>query len=354
MRATKRTNAPDAAGHQLSVLCDHRADPKPIECAAPRMTSFDSADRDSRPERWPPETPSTPSDVFYLQLIDAVSVAPEVWTSAKVWVEGAMESVLDAVRPHALDVDALICGSFATKTHLYTAPWDIDLVLRFRERRRGWDVSAGAALEDVTRWLSHAFEASIRPNKGTVRLAGSGALTLDILPAWRAPDEPGGLWSAGTSDLGGRGLRLDPAGHRDLVRARNACLGHDSAFIKLIRIVKHLNHRWAYQYPQAPVSSFHIECLALHLCTAPFVLAEGVSDFLRAASRRLLTPLEDPLHMGPPLVAPDPEFASRLFSEAASGTEEALMTDDAPSVRKALTELFGDPIEFDRSRTAAA
>jgi hypothetical protein len=140
-------------------------------------------------------------------------------------------------------------------------------------------------------------------------------------------------------------LRFDPAGHRDLIAARDASLGGGSAFVKLIRIIKHLNQRWADQHGNVPVTSFHIEALALTLCSRPFTLAEGVTDFLREGSRLVHVPLNDPLATADSIVAEDPVLAADLFAEAAKLTEQALMTAGS-RVDHLLSEVFGRPDEL--------
>src|SRR5206468_12494694 len=109
---------------------------------------------------------------------------------------------------------------------------------------------------------------------------------------------------------------IQPEMHSDLIVARDASLGNDSSFLKLIRIVKHLNRTWRNTLGEAPLSSFVVEVLALEVCRRPFALAEGVTDFLRRSASLVRGPLSHPLAAGTPLRAARPSDASALLARA--------------------------------------
>jgi hypothetical protein len=289
---------------------------------------------------WPPVGPDLPADAFYARLIDWISVRESTRDSVAVWLHDAVSRILGSVRLHAFDVDALLCGSFATATHVRTAPWDIDVLVRFRAPPRAWQDEPGLALDDLARWLSQELATDVDVGTHTVRLPVSPRLHLEVTPCWLTVGQAPRFTMPMRLPQRSFAAPVDPAAHRDLISARNAALGRNE-FLNLIRAARHLNQRWAEQHGNAPLTSFHIEALALTLCDKPFTLAEGMASFLRGASQLVLRPLRDPARVADPVAAQDPGLAASLLADAALRTEEALMTEDQHGSHTLLAEVFG-------------
>lgn len=290
----------------------------------------------ARDAGWPRRSPRLPADDFYARLVAHISVPLQVERSISSWIEAAGQRVADAIRPHAADVDTVICGSFSARTYIASELWDVDLAVRLKDRHHSWDEPT-RAVEDLRTWLSHAFEAHIEATDQSVRITSRDAPDVDVLPCWRAPRGRAGL----VCPHGLASRHVDPAGHRDLLAARDASLGAKSGFLNVIKIVKHLNQRWGSERGTPPLTTFHIEALALTHCTRPFSLAEEVAEFLEAAAQLVRKPLQDPLGVGDPIVAGDAALASVLLREAARDAEAALMTADFRIAEDILAALFG-------------
>jgi hypothetical protein len=246
--------------------------------------------------------------------------------------------VLDLVRPHALDVDAFVCGSFASGTQVAAGPLAVDVAVRFYEARPRWRRDPLEALEEVRSWLTYGISVDTEPASRAITLPVADRIAIRLMPCWRGDDGAPliGPDPAGESEA----LRFDPAGHRDLLLARQASLGSETAFLGLIRIVKLLIQRWAKPSGRKTLSSYHVDTLALNLCREPFTLAEGVADFLHHAARATRGRLEDPARFGLATSPAEPNLASAMFSEAAEQAEAALMSSGAREADEILGELF--------------
>lgn len=303
----------------------------------------------TRPARvdWPARTPTLAADPFYAELIAEISVDSRISRRVHAWANRARLRIMESVRPHLGDVDAVLCGSLAADTHIATTAWDVDVAVRAYRGRPEWRADPDAALGDMTRWLRAAIDADVVARPRSVAIKAAGGLVVDVVICWRPEEEAVGLVGAHQSRSDAEPVRVDPAFHRDLIAARNASLGNDSAFIKLIRIVKHLNEGWREQHGRAPLEPFHVEVLALTACTRPFTLAEGVTDFLRQAAELVRGPLRYPLASEGVVGAAHPAVASAVLAKAAERCEQALFAADASAAAGILGSVF-NPKTFSR------
>lgn len=295
-----------------------------------------------RPSRvdWPPRTPVLAADEFFTDLVAQISVDERISRRVHAWADRARLRIAESVRPHLGDVDAVVSGSFAAGTHIATAPWDVNVVVRAHRGRPEWGASPAAALDDMARWLRAAIDANVVTRPQSVVIESPGGLGVDVVIWWR-PSEESIRVSPSRSKADQEQVPFDPLSHRDLIAARDASLGNDSAFVKLIRVVKHLNERWRGQHGEAPLESFHVEVLALTACTRPFTLPEGVSGFFRQAAQLVRGPTRHPAAPACLVTAVDPPVASELLADAAERCEQALFAADASTAAGVLGRLFG-------------
>lgn len=281
----------------------------------------------------PAPAPRLAADEFYVDLLADISISEDADRALRSWVGVAIDRLLASLRPHRFDVDAMVCGSFATGTHIQRSDLDVDVVVRFHSRHAGWD-EPDRLLGDLQRWLRQGVDAKISRERETVTITTPGALGVRVIPCWR---EGSGVWSA-PSGLGRslrRGQGLDPVGHRDLMVARQLSIG-GGAFAALVRVVKHLNAGWRRDGSSA-LSSYDIDALALELCWEPVALAEAVPQFLGAAAAACAQQRAG----GRGERAPWAQTEARL-REAAELTERAIMTADRQAAIELLREAFGE------------
>jgi predicted nucleotidyltransferase len=289
---------------------------------------------------WPPGTPTLAADPFYADLIGKISVDSRISRRVHAWANRARVRILDSVRPHLGDVDAVLCGSLAAGTHIATTDWDVDVAIRAYRGPPEWRTDPDAVLGDMIRWLRAAIDADVVARPRSVAIKAAGGLVVDVTICWQPDREGVGVVGPQQLRSNEEQVRIDPAFHRDLIAARNASLGNDSAFIKLIRIVKHLNEGWKAQHGRAPLEPFHVEVLALTACTRPFELAEGVTDFLRQAAELVRGPLRYPLASEGVVGAAHPAVASAVLEKAAERCEQALFATDASAAAGILERVF--------------
>lgn len=289
---------------------------------------------------WPHQTHRLPAEDFYSDLIAAVSVGEETDRRIRGWLDTAIEHVVETLRPQLLDVDGVLCGSFATGTHVRGTRWDVDVAVRVHTPHDDWR-EPGHALAELRRWLQEGLgpNVAVAVVGGSVILADDETVALRIMPCWRSEN---GAWASVSSLPAPRrpAHHPDPVGHRDLVISRDRSLG-GSIFRNLIRIVKHLNAEWGRRHGYMPLRSFDIEACALDYCTRPFSLAETIPGFLSTvadAYRALRRSVKD----GGQRRRPESDRARDLLCEAAEQAERALMTSDHATAYEILIGLFGD------------
>lgn len=291
---------------------------------------------------WPPRLPAIPADEYYADLSRRLATAERPSNSMWAAIQAVGRRILDLVRPNAFDVDAFVCGSFAARTQLPSSRFEIDVVLRFSEPRPRWAEVEREAPEEIANWLRCSLTVT-NISRWSLSVPVDERIELHLLPAWRADD--GGALVASSPEGHPNAIRFDPAGHRDLLIARQASLGPETPFTALIRIVKLLNRCWAKRTGNAPLSSYHIDVLALHLCRTPFTLSEGVADFLRDAAEAVRSPLPDPLRIGSAVRPLDQPVAAAVLAEAAKQAEAALMARTGREAEGALHALFADTLD---------
>jgi hypothetical protein len=296
-----------------------------------------------RPHRvgWPPREPALAADGFFADLATRTAVDDRITRRVQGWTDRACLRIVECVRPHLGDVDAVLCGSLANGTHVATAAWEVDIAVRARVVRPGWGRESDSVLADIARWLDLGIGADIVRGPQAVVIEAIGGVPVNVGVCWR-PEGPNAEIRGSWSDDGALLDRfIQPAAHRDLIAARDASLGGDSSFLKLIRIVKHLNATWAEVHGKAPLSSFLVEVLALEVCRRPFALAEGVTEFLGRSARLIRDPVSHPLDPRSRLVLARPSEASALLAHAADICEQSLFTTDAATASAQLQRLFG-------------
>lgn len=292
--------------------------------------------------QWPPPTPETAPGRYYDELVVAISVDESVSRRVATWAQRACARVSETLRCHLGDVDAALCGSLVSTTHVATTPWDVDVFVRAHGGKSEWDADSTAALEDITRWLSASIDAKITRGSESVLIESPGGLVVDVGIGWRTERAPSGFVRQSHPTRQSSTLEsFDPSLHLAKLAARNALLGRDSVFIKLLRIAKHLNGRWIHQYGEAPLTSFEIEVLALQVCTQPFDLAEGLPQFLRQAARSTRSPVRAPPAPSRQLASGLPDSAAVLLENAADRLEHALFATDPATSAGMLAEVLG-------------
>jgi hypothetical protein len=248
-------------------------------------------------------------------------------------VHALVQALTERLYSHARDVDIVICGSFATGTRCKAQSRDVDAVVRFREPRPEWLARPAAAAPELVTWLrTHDLTGDSEAHEGSVLVRGADMPTLRLIPAW--PDRGGPATGAHNDG------RIDPVGHRDLMRARRRWLGRDTGFLALIRIVKQLAAGWRASCGEEVIGSYLIDTYALTLCKERFCLAEGLSGFLAGCAALSRRAVDDPVGVAPAQRPMRPRIASELFSHAHACAEKALSASTQHEASEAIAGMF--------------
>jgi hypothetical protein len=256
----------------------------------------------------------------YNALLAALDPEDDVARDVGRWARQAASRLAEAVRVHVGDVDSVVCGSLASGAHVATAQWDVDVCVQAHTGRPGSDRDPNAALDDVSRWITAIVGASatVDQARNHIKIDSTGGLPVDVIVAWATPHKPGGFVCArpgrGDSEL----IPCAPAMHCDRLRARDALLGRDGAFLKVIRIAKHVTRRWAALHETTPLSSFELDVLALDALTQPHEVAEGLAYLFRRAAGLVRQPVPCALAPGGQSAVAAPEVAEAFLAEAAT------------------------------------
>jgi hypothetical protein len=230
----------------------------------------------------------------------------------------------------------------ASGAHVAKAPWDVDICVQAYTGRAGWDRDPNAALDDVSRWIATivGVSATVDEARNHIQIHATGGLPVDVIVAWATPTKPGGFVCArpGRSDT--ELIPCAPGMHCNRLRARDALLGQDGTFLKVVRIAKHVTRRWTALHETTPLSSFEIEVLALDALTQPFEVAEGMTFLFRRALERIREPVPSALALGGQFAVAAPEVAEVFLAEAATRCDEAMFATDADSAVATLGESF--------------
>lgn len=284
--------------------------------------------------------PALAADEYFDNLVRWISVEDRVTQRTRAWADQARARIAACLRPQLGDVDVMLTGSLAHGTHIATAPLDVDLVVRVYEGRRTWHGASATVLKDLGRWLEHGLEAPVTRGTHGVVISSPGGADVEVVPFWRRDEDATGFESPWSTDGETYG---DPMAHCSRLAARNAALGANSCLLRLVRIVKHLNHRAARVSGTPVMSSFHLEALALRACHRPFRLAEGVADFLREAADLAASAPPDAFSPFGLVGAADRAAASAFLSDAAAVCDEGLFATDSVTAADVLSRLFGRP-----------
>jgi len=289
---------------------------------------------------WPPQVPELAADQFFADLATSTAVEDRITRQVHGWIDRACLRIIECIRPHLGDVDAVLCGSLATGTHLATAAWEVDIAVRAHVVRRGWSRESRVVLDDMARWLDAAIDADVVRRSQTVAIESPGGVPVNVGVCWRPEERDAEVRGSWSEDGDVSDVFIEPLAHRDLIAARNASLGGDSSFRTLIRIVKHLNASWTKTREQPPLSSLLVEVLALKVCHRPFALAEGVTDFLHRSAGLVRGPVSHPLSPRKTLRSARPQEASALLAQAADICEQSLFATDGAIAYAQLQRLF--------------
>jgi hypothetical protein len=229
----------------------------------------------------------------YNALLAVLDPEADVARDVGRWALQAASRLAEAVRVHVGDVDSVVCGSLASGAHVATAHWDVDVCIQAHAGRPRWDRDPDAALEDVSRWITAivGVSATVDQARNHIMIDTTGGLPVDVIVAWATPHKPGGFVSARPGRSDSELIPCAPAMHCDRLRARDALLGRDGAFLKVIRIAKHVTRQWAALHETTPLSSFELDVLALDALTQPFEIAEGVAFMFRRAAELVRRPV---------------------------------------------------------------
>lgn len=285
---------------------------------------------------WPPAEPALPADRLLDELVAELVVDERITKAVDAWLDRAERRIADAVRPHLGDVHVARCGSFASRTHL-SAAWDVDIAVRTlaeppTARRSG----SSDPVNDLARWLTTDLEVPASVNANSVAVDAPGGVVVRVLPFWHVNGRR-------ADDAGPSRCPVDPVAHTQLVCARNAHLGNNGCFSRLIRVIKHLTRR--HEPAQEPaLSSFAVETLALNVSTTPFCLAEGVTHFLRTCAELVNHPFTHPLAPDAPITLLDARRVADRLGHAADICEGALFSVEPAGLRdlSRLLEAQGD------------
>jgi hypothetical protein len=295
-------------------------------------------------ELWPPEADDAPVNVVLARLGQ-----PADLTALSAWADGAQSWIAETLRSHLIDVDATLCGSVATETTI-GATTEADVVVRIHAAPDRWREDARIALQDVWRWLAAEAEVQVVRHARGIVLNDAG-LSARALVCVRPFGGGSGLIAASPS---GEWRPMDPAGHRDLVRARDASIGRSSRFTQTIRIIKALHRAWSERGGRPLLSSFQIDGLALAICRRSLPLADMVTNFCAAAARLVTRPIADPLAIGPTTAVREPALVAQRFSSAQLQIEQAAIAVDADEAAQLLEGLAAGRHSRSRWRSACA
>ena len=299
--------------------------PPPAAAATFAAPNWLNAQPGLEPLPWPSSPHRFPVEDYYGDLLAAISPTPEEDRAVRAWLPVVRERLTNALRPHALDVDVLECGSFATGTHLTSPMFDVDLVARLHTLDATAD-SPAALLERIRGWVAYGVDADIVVTGGTIVIAdkavGTAGLRVRVIPC---------ASRGGTVRPIAR-LEDDPLAHRDLVLARDRALGGDSVMRRAIRIAKHVNALQP-DHASPPVTSHDIESLALATLTCPATLGDAVAALLKSVAT-LIRDRPELVHRRRPVSTP------ATFAAAAEAADQAMGTLDRQVVFDHMNPVF--------------
>jgi hypothetical protein len=277
---------------------------------------------------------------FYLKLLDDIAVPIAEIKKARTKRNELAAGAVAALNAWALTATGFFpSGALAAGTQIEPLN-DVDLVVYAGKIRVAWKEVPRQALVDLCAALrAKGYECTISTHAIKVTFPDV-TFTADVVFGCTHPER--GLWIPHCpDDEPHEWIRTDPREHARQIRQRNEDIGVD--FARELRILKVLNRKWSLADPDGrkPISSHHLNALALAIIHAPVAYATTTPMFLDRAAELVLRPLRDPSGVGPYLEARDPERVAALMRTAAAETRRALVAgDDAGLI---LEGVFGDP-----------
>jgi hypothetical protein len=277
---------------------------------------------------------------YYLKLLNDIAVGMAAIGKARTKRNELAAVAVAALHGWGLTATGFFpSGALAAGTQIQPLN-DVDVVVYAGIIRVGWKDVPRQALVDLCAALrAKGYECTISTHAIKVTFPDV-AFTADVVFGCTHPEQ--GLWIPHCpDDERHEWIRTDPKEHARQIRQRNKDIGVE--FARELRILKVLNRRWGLSDPEGrkPISSHHLNALALAVIQTPVAYATTTPMFLERAAELVLRPLRDPSGVGPELVARDPERAAALMRVAAAETRRALVAgDDAGRI---LEGVFGDP-----------
>jgi hypothetical protein len=291
----------------------------------------------------PPSTcPGDPvnATAYYLKLLNDIAVGMGEIKKAR-----TKRNELAAVAVAALNAwgftttGFFASGALAAGTQIKPLN-DVDVVVYAGTIRVTWKGVPRQALVDLCAALrAKGYECTISTHAIKVTFPDV-AFTADVVFGCTHPEQ--GLWIPHCpDDEPHEWIRTDPREHARQIRQRNKDIGVE--FARELRILKVLNRKWGLSDPDGrkPISSHHLNALALAIIHTPVAYTTTTPVFLDRAAELVRRPLPDPSGVGPDLEARDPERAAALMRTAAAETRRAL--DAGDDAGRILEGVFGDP-----------
>ena len=283
---------------------------------------------------------------FYVDLLAKINVPPDEMEDARTRRRQLQKTLEAKVGARISATDSFGAGALAQATQIKPLN-DVDVVVRVPKPLESWVSSPCQAMVDLKSWIEDEIKGSYELTAHAIKITfPDEEFTADVVVGWRQPqgillpecpkDDPGAR----------RWIASDPAGHRDLVLARNTAFKDfgKSIFSKQIRILKCWNREQQLRDDdeRKPLSSFHVTALALEILKTPMSFEQWTPLFFAKASLLVLSPLKDPSGVGDPIEAKDPAYASERLQEAAVKTKRALEVPE-DEAEELLKDVFGEP-----------
>lgn len=219
---------------------------------------------------------------------------------------------------------------------------DVDVVLELTKVPQDWVDYPRRAMTTVEEILRGAINGKFELSTHAIKITYPDEdFTADVVVGWS--QQKGILIPECPAEGKHRWVASDPRRHAEQVRERNRQFG-SAVFSREIRVLKYLNREWKLRDPdeRKPLASFHVTALALAILQSRGQIPEMTPLFLERAAAMVRQPLPDPAGVGEPLVARDPDYASRLLADAGQKTRRAL-TASPHEAERLLLEVFGRP-----------
>lgn len=284
---------------------------------------------------------------FYAELLDKINVPVKEMDDARDRRRELQKTLEREVGARIPGTDSFGAGALAQATQIRPLN-DVDVVVRVPRPLDRWVNDPAQAMSDVKSWIEDDIKGKYTFSTHAIKIEfTTEEFTADIVVGWRQAQ--GILLPHCPKDEPHKWIASDPAGHRNLVLGRNKEFEDfpgKSIFSKQIRILKWWNREQQIRDDQErkPLASFHVTALALEILTTPMGFDHWTPAFFAAASKLVLSPLEDPTGVGDDIEAKYPNYASARLKDAAEKTARALTVSE-DEAEQLLLDVFGDPDE---------